>query len=222
MYRYAHVAVHSYYAGAMSRQGARPPPPPYPFGALEPWISAKALRTHYKTHELGYHRRLQQLAPGAEPMLVLAGYEGAPPVTDESPVYDNAAQVANHDFFWTSMRPGGGGPPEGPRTRALVEAAGGWPSLRDEIIDVGLERTGSGWVWLAVDSTNGSLGVVGTKDAVSLLPNYRTLEASLCPLLCCDVWEHAYYSGYTADRGAYLRAWCDRLVDWDAAERLLA
>ncbi len=181
------------------------PPLPYSKDALAPAISQETLEFHYGKHHQGYMNKLK------------AALEGTPEAeksleeivrTASGGVFNNAAQVWNHTFFWHSMKPGGGGePPAGDVADAITRDFGGYDAFRAEFKQKGLGRFGSGWVWLVVDG--GKLAVVDTPNAETPLTTPAT------PLLTCDVWEHAYYIDYRNDRGQFLDVFLDRLLDWD-------
>ncbi len=181
------------------------PPLPYSKDALAPAISQETLEFHYGKHHQGYMNKLKGLiegTPEAEKPLeeIVRSATGG--------VFNNAAQVWNHSFFWNSMKPGGGGePPAGDVADAITRDFGGYAQFREQFKKQGLGRFGSGWVWLVLDG--GKLAIVDT-------PNAETpLTTSATPLVTCDVWEHAYYLDYRNDRGKFLDVFLDKLVNWD-------
>jgi superoxide dismutase, Fe-Mn family len=177
---------------------------PYEKDALEPVMSKETLEFHYEKHHKGYMTKLK------------AALEGKPEAsksleeivkTSEGGVFNNAAQVWNHTFWWNSIKPGGGGaPPSGP-VGDLVQKYGGWDKLRADIIDKAGAQFGSGWGWLVL--SGGALKVVTTSNAET------PLTTSDKPLCCVDVWEHAYYIDHRNARPAFLEAFCDKLLNWD-------
>jgi len=189
------------------------PPLPYAEDALAPVISAQTVSFHYGKHHRGYVDNLNKLVadtPHAAESLdavVRASAGNAEKVA----IFNNAAQIAHHTFYWESMKPGGGGaPPAGP-VADLVAAAGGWDKVRAELAEKATRLFGSGWCWLVLDA--GALKVVQTKNAD--LPPGK-------PLLVIDVWEHAYYLDHQNRRADYVNGWLDELVSWDAAAKRLA
>jgi Fe-Mn family superoxide dismutase len=132
----------------------------------------------------------------------------------EKKLFNNAAQAWNHTFFWNSMTPGEA-QPGGALDQAITAAFGGLEGLKTKFVEEGGAHFGSGWVWLAAD-TSGALSIVQTHDGENLLTR------DLIPLLVCDLWEHAYYVDYKNDRAAFLKAWFDALPNWGLAASQLA
>jgi Fe-Mn family superoxide dismutase len=187
------------------------PPLPWADNALEPVISANTVGYHYGKHHKGYVDNLNRLAAdtewaGADLEAVVRGTSGKP---DLSALFNNAAQVWNHTFFWRSLKPGGGGAPSGRMAEALAAAFGSYETFRKEFLAAAAGQFGSGWAWLAAGESG--LAVVKT-------PNAETpLTRGLKPLLTLDVWEHAYYLDYQNRRADYAAAVTDRLLNWDFA-----
>jgi Fe-Mn family superoxide dismutase len=181
-------------------------PLPYPESGLEPHIGRTTLALHHRTQHRGYLARLKELiggTPEAEESLetVILNADG--------PVFDNAAQVWNHDFYWRSMRPDGGGEPTGRFRLALERDFGSFPAFRRAFLEAGASHFGSGWLWLV--HYEDRLRVLTTSDAD--LPMVYQATA----LLAADLWEHAYYLDHHDDRVKYLQAFFDHLIDWDFA-----
>lgn len=200
--------------GREAEPALRLPDLPYATTALEPHISAETLRFHYGKHHRGYvdnANRLLQGTPLAQAALVdvlrKSHQNGG---CEQSPIFNNAAQVYNHTFYWNSMTPeGGGGPPEGLMAEWITKSFGSYASFREAFRDAALHRFASGWVWLVL--TEGRLAVTAT-------PNAETpVVEDLQPLLVLDVWEHAYYLDYQNRRDRYVEAFLDHLVDWEFA-----
>lgn len=181
-------------------------PLPYADGDLEPHISSATLRLHHGRHHGGYLAKLKELiggTPSAEESLetIILYAEG--------PVFDNAAQVWNHDFYWRSMKPSGGGEPGGHLGLALTRDFGSYAAFRSKFLEAGDSHFGSGWLWLI--HYEGRLRVLTTPEAD--LPMVYQATA----LLTADLWEHAYYLDYHNERWKYLHAFVDHLVDWEFA-----
>jgi Fe-Mn family superoxide dismutase len=184
---------------------------PYPFDALEPHIDAETMRIHHDKHHAAYVDKLNAALDGTEWMdrpieAVLADLD-AIPEEKRTAVRNNGGGHANHTLFWQIMGPNGGGEPSGALADAINDAFGAWDVARQQIVDAGINRFGSGWTWLVWN---------GTGLAVLSTPNQDTpLMASDVPLLGIDVWEHAYYLKYQNRRPDYLEAWWN-VVDWGA------
>jgi Fe-Mn family superoxide dismutase len=180
------------------------PPLPYGKDALEPVMGSETLEFHYEKHHKGYMTKLKAAIEGkpeAEKSLedVIKSSSGG--------VFNNAAQVYNHTFFWDGMKPGGGGAPPSGDAADLIAGLGGWDKFRSDWIAQGAGRFGSGYVWLVLSEGKGK--IVTT-------PNAETpLTTSDKPLLTTDVWEHAYYLDHRNNRNAFLEAFCDKLINWD-------
>jgi Fe-Mn family superoxide dismutase len=185
---------------------------PYAQDALAPHISAETLSFHYGKHHAGYVKKLN-VAVAADSGLqglsleqIIGSASGG--------VFNNAAQVWNHTFYWNSMSPNGGGSPTGAIALAIDEAFGSFDAFKSAFEAAAGGQFGSGWAWL-VKNEDGSLAITSTSNAGSPLTNGQT------PLLTCDVWEHAYYVDYRNARGSYVGAWWN-LVNWDFANANLA
>jgi Fe-Mn family superoxide dismutase len=180
-------------------------PLPYAKDALAPVMSQETLEFHYEKHHKGYMTNLKGLLEGkpeANKSLieVIKGSSGG--------VFNNAAQVYNHTFFWDGMKPGGGGAPTAGAVKDLLDRDfGGFAQFRDAWVKAGLGRFGSGYVWLVIE---------GGKAKILDTPNAETpLVTPATPLLTADVWEHAYYIDHRNLRKAFLEAFCDKLINWD-------
>jgi len=186
------------------------PPLPYAKNALAPVMSQETLEFHYEKHHKGYATKLKSLIgekPEAKKDLVevIRSSTGA--------VFNNAAQVYNHTFFWQSMRPNGGGPPPAGKVADLIAGMGGWDKFRSDWIAAGMGRFGSGYAWLVLD---------GGKGKIMDTPNAETpLTTPAVPLLTVDVWEHAYYLDHRNNRQGFLEAFCDKLINWDQVAKNL-
>lgn len=186
---------------------------PYAQDALEPYISARTLEYHYGKHHQTYVTNLNNLIKDS----TLAGKTLEEIILESSKdeslvaVFNNAAQVWNHTFFWNSMKRGGGGVPVGRVAERIEEDFGGLDVFFDQFKQAGTSQFGSGWVWLAQDS-NG-LKIVKTPNAVT------PLAMGLKPLVTCDVWEHAYYLDYQNRRADFIQVFLDHLINWDFVEQ---
>jgi Fe-Mn family superoxide dismutase len=180
------------------------PPLPYSKDALAPAISERTVEFHYEKHHKGYMTKLKGLLEGKP-----EASQSLEQVVKSSsgPVFNNAAQVWNHTFFWEGIKPNGGGaPPAGP-VADLINGLGGWEKFRTDLIAAGMGRFGSGWAWLVLDGGAGK--IVSTSNADT------PLTTSAKPLLTVDVWEHAYYLDYQNKRDGFLEVFCDKLINWD-------
>jgi Fe-Mn family superoxide dismutase len=187
-------------------------PLPYAKDALAPYLSARTLELHYEKHHRGYLQKLRKLVAGKpEEKLSLEQLVRH----TEGPVFDNAAQVWNHDFYWRSMKPGGGGRPAQPLRELLARSFGSVADCKSALAEAANARFGSGWAWLLLDS-RGRLRVDSTSNADN------PLRRGARPLLTLDVWEHAYYVDYQNERERYVRGFLDHLLDWDFVESNLA
>jgi Fe-Mn family superoxide dismutase len=192
------------------------PPLPYGDAALEPVISARTLGFHYGKHHQGYVNNLNKLVAGTEMAemsleKIILGTAGAP---EKAGLFNNAAQVWNHTFYWAGMKPNGGGKPGGTLAEKIDADFGGFDLLRKELAAAAGGQFGSGWAWLVLDG--GKLKVVKTGNADN------PLTRGMKPLLAIDVWEHAYYLDYQNRRGDYVNAVIDKLINWDFAAENLA
>jgi Fe-Mn family superoxide dismutase len=181
---------------------------PYAENALEPYISAETLEYHYGKHHAAYVDKLNGLVEKTEfenaPLeVIIKNASGA--------IFNNAAQVWNHNFYWNCLSPDGGGEPMGSLGSAIREFFGDFPGFKEKFDAAAISNFGSGWTWL-VKTPDGVLKIVNTDDADN--PMVDGLEA----LMTCDVWEHAYYIDYRNARPAYLEAFWN-LVNWDFVAR---
>jgi Fe-Mn family superoxide dismutase len=187
------------------------PPLPYADNALEPVISANTIGFHYGKHHRGYVDNLNKLVTGTEyadlslEKIIMSTAVQA----DKSAIFNNAAQVWNHTFYWRSLRPNGGGEPPAALKRKIEAAFGTVDGCKKELAAAALTQFGSGWAWLVLDGDK--LKVVKTSNAD--VP----LTMGMKPLLTIDVWEHAYYLDYQNRRADYVNALLDKLVNWDFA-----
>jgi len=187
---------------------------PYPDNALEPIISARTISFHYGKHHRAYLDNLNKLIAGTKlsglPLEKLICETAGRP--EQAAVFNNAAQVWNHTFYWRSLRPGGGALLA--RFRQRIEASfGSVEACKKQLAEAAITQFGSGWAWLV--SAGDTLRVVKTGNAEN------PMTQGLKPLLTIDVWEHAYYLDYQNRRADYVQAVIEKLLDWQfAAENL--
>ncbi len=187
------------------------PPLPYAQDALEPHISKETLEFHYGKHHNTYVVKLNGLiegTPDKDKSLeeIVKNSSGG--------VFNNAAQVWNHTFYWNCLSPNGGGEPSGALAAAITANFGSFDEFKTKFTDSAVNNFGSGWTWL-VQKADGGLAIVNTSNAATPLT-----DSDLTPLLTVDVWEHAYYIDYRNLRPKYMEAfWA--LVNWDFAENNL-
>ena len=182
------------------------PPLPYEKTALAPHISAETLEFHHGKHHAAYVNKLNELLAGkpeADKSLedIIASSEG--------PVFNNAAQIWNHTFYWHSMKANGGGAPTGDLAAAITRDFGSFDKFKEEFTNAGVTQFGSGWAWLVLEG--GKLKVTKTPNAD--LPMKHGQKA----LLTMDVWEHAYYIDFRNARPKYIETFLTSLANWDFA-----
>ena len=179
---------------------------PYPKDALAPHTSAETLEYHHGKHHAAYVNKLNELTAGkpeAEKSL-----EDLIKATDVgTPIFNNAAQVWNHTFFWSCMKPNGGGAPTGDLAQAITRDFGSLDKFKEEFTNAAITQFGSGWAWLVLDG--GKLSVMKTANAD--LPLKHGKKA----ILTVDVWEHAYYIDYRNARPKFVETFLSSLVNWD-------
>jgi Fe-Mn family superoxide dismutase len=190
---------------------------PYAPTALEPYISANTFSFHHGKHHAAYVTNLNKLIEGTEladkslEEIVLASAGDA----SKAGIFNNAAQVWNHTFYWSSMKPGGGGAPTGALAEKINADFGSFDKFKEEFKNAGVTQFGSGWAWLVLDS--GTLKVTKTLNAEN------PMTKGQIPLLTMDVWEHAYYLDFQNRRPDYAQTFIDNLINWDfVAENLAA
>jgi superoxide dismutase, Fe-Mn family len=184
------------------------PPLPFAKNALAPNMSEETLEYHYGKHHQTYVTNLNKLIPGTE-FEKLSLEEIVKKASGG--VFNNAAQVWNHTFFWNSLSPNGGGAPKGALGDAINAKYGSYDKYKEEFAKVATGTFGSGWTWL-VKKTDGSLDIVSTSNAATPL----TTDSK--PLVTIDVWEHAYYIDYRNARPKFIEAYWN-IVNWDFAEK---
>lgn len=177
---------------------------PYAANALEPFISEKTISFHYGKHHQTYVNKLNELIAGTE-------FENASleeiVMKSQGGIFNNAAQVWNHTFYWNCLSPEGGKEPEGVLMEALEDAFGSFEKFKDAFANAAATQFGSGWAWL-VKNSEGKLEIVKTPNAEN------PMTQGYIPLLTCDVWEHAYYLDYQNRRPDYVKEFW-KIVDWE-------
>jgi Fe-Mn family superoxide dismutase len=187
------------------------PPLPWARDALAPHISAETIDYHYGKHHQTYVTNLNNMIKGTEfenldLVAIIKKAQGG--------MFNNAAQVWNHTFYWNSLSPKGGGEPSGKLADAIKKAFGGFAQFKEEFTKTSVGTFGSGWGWL-VQRADGNLGLVSTSNAAT------PITGGDRPLLTCDVWEHAYYIDYRNARPKYVEAFWN-LVNWEFAASQMA
>ena len=189
------------------------PPLPYDKAALEPTVSAETLDYHHGKHHKAYIDKTNELATKAgmekksrvEIIKATAGKDDK----DSKTLFNNAAQAWNHTFYWHSMTPKGGGKPAAKLAAAIDKDFGSFDAFAKEFTEAATTQFGSGWAWLVVDG--GKLKVMATGNAETPVAKGKT------PLITIDVWEHAYYLDYQNKRPDYVKAWLEKVANWEFA-----
>jgi superoxide dismutase, Fe-Mn family len=185
------------------------PPLPYSKNALEPHMSAKTLEFHHGKHHRAYVTNLNNLvndtplaSQSLEQIIQATANDGS-----KAGIFNNAAQVWNHTFFWNCMKPNGGGVPTGALAMKVDAAFGSFDKFKEQFKQAAATQFGSGWAWLVSDG--GQLKVTKTDNAMNPVAQGQTA------LLACDVWEHTYYLDYQNRRPDFVQIFLDKLVNWD-------
>jgi superoxide dismutase, Fe-Mn family len=192
------------------------PPLPYAQNALAPVISENTMSFHYGKHHQTYVNNTLKLIAGTEFEKaaledIIKKTAGQP---DKTALFNNAAQVFNHNFYWSSMKAGGGGEPQGKIAEKISQSFGSYQKFVETFSNAATSQFGSGWAWLIQDGSK--LQVIKTSNADT------PIAGSMKPLITIDVWEHAYYLDYQNRRADYVKAFVDKLLNWEFAERNLA
>jgi superoxide dismutase, Fe-Mn family len=184
---------------------------PYAEEALDPIISAKTIGFHYGKHHKGYVDNLNKLIEGTDyanlPLEnIITRTAGN---TEKTAIFNNAAQIWNHTFYWNSMKPKGGGEPPTELKEMIKTSFGDLDTCKKELASVAVSQFGSGWAWLVMEK--GKFKVIKTSNAEC------PLTTGMKALLTIDVWEHAYYLDYHNRRADYVNAVLDKLINWEFA-----
>lgn len=191
---------------------------PYAKDALVPYISAETLEFHHDKHHNAYVVKLNELIAGTD----LAGQDLEAIIkatandASKAGIFNQAAQIWNHTFYWNCMTPNGGGAPTGAVAEKITAAFGSYEKFAEEFTNAALTQFGSGWAWLVADEINGNVSIMKTSNAD--LPMAHGKVA----LLTVDVWEHAYYIDFRNLRPKYVKTFLDSLVNWDYVNAKLA
>jgi Fe-Mn family superoxide dismutase len=192
------------------------PPLPYAQDALAPHISAKTMSFHYGKHHQTYVDNLNKLIAGTplvgQPLdKIIRETTG---VSDKAAIFNNAAQVWNHTFFWQSMKTGGGGKPTGRLLKQIEKSFQSFDEFKKVFMAAALAQFGSGWAWLVQEGE--TLKIIKTSNADTPVAHRQTA------LLVCDVWEHAYYLDYQNRRKDFVEAFLNSLANWEFADSQMA
>jgi Fe-Mn family superoxide dismutase len=184
-------------------------PLPFPKDSLGPTISARTLEHHHGKHHATYVNKLNEFVAGTpleQQTLEQIIKATANKTGKERKIFNNAAQVWNHDFFWDSLAPNGGGTPPEPILKRINASFDSFDNFRDKFVDAAIGQFGSGWAWLVVN--NGKLEITTTHDADNPLITQGHA------LLTVDVWEHAYYLDHQQNRAGFVKAVIEKLANW--------
>lgn len=185
------------------------PPLPYDRTALEPHMSAQTLDIHHGKHHAAYVKNLNDLVAGtpmASKSLEEVILESGRDIENKGKIFNNAAQVWNHTFFWQCLTPQGGSQPTGKLADAINTAFGSFEEFKKQFKEAAVTQFGSGWAWLVLDK--GQLKITKTGNADLPMRHGQTA------LLTCDVWEHAYYLDYQNRRPDFIETFLGNLVNW--------
>lgn len=210
-----------YHTNSKANQPLSPfnlPSLPFAKDALQPHMTAQTFDYHHGKHHAAYVTNLNNLLANGHALssksleeVIVASHNKS----DMQGIFNNAAQVWNHSFFWHCLSPNGGGKPEGKLLELIERDFGSFEGFTSEFKQAGATQFGSGWAWLVWDSSSSKLKVIKTSNAET------PLAMGMAALLTADVWEHAYYLDYQNRRPDYLQIFLDHLVNWDfAAENL--
>jgi len=189
---------------------------PFEKNALDPHISERTIEFHYGKHHNAYVVNLNKFIEGTD----LAGQDLETIINktandaSKASIFNNAAQVWNHSFYWNCIKPGGGGAPSGAIAKKIDSDFGSYEKFKDELKNAGVTQFGSGWAWLVIK--DGRLEIMKTLNADTPLAH------GIKPLLTVDVWEHAYYLDYQNRRPDYLATFIEHLINWDFVNSQMA
>lgn len=191
-------------------------PLPFAKDSLGPTMSTQTLEHHHGKHHAAYVKKLNELIAGTKfentdlESIIRATAKGD---AQQKKIFNNAAQTWNHDFFWESIAPNGGGSPPEPVMKRIAGTFSSLENFREKFIDAAVNQFGSGWAWLV--SNKGQLAISTTHDADN------PLTSGAQALWTCDVWEHAYYLDYQQERAAFVKAVIDNVANWQFVSKRL-
>ena len=192
-------------------------PLPFPKDSLGPAMSARTLEHHHDKHHATYVKKLNELVAGTpmesqdlESIIRATGGKGG----KDQKIFNNAAQTWNHDFFWESLAPNGGGTPPEPILKRIESTFSSLDNFRDKFVDASVNQFGSGWAWLVVKQ--GQLEIMTTHDADT------PLAQGIHAVWTCDVWEHAYYLDYQHERARFVKTVIETLANWQFVSKRLS
>ena len=190
---------------------------PYGKGDFVPHFSAETFDYHHGKHHQAYVTNLNNLLandPGLQKMTLEDIIISSSSNSSQTAIFNNAAQIWNHSFFWHSIKPKGGGKPTGKILEQINKDFGSYENFVNEFKQAATTQFGSGWAWLVLN--NGKLQILKTANAET------PITKSIKPLIACDVWEHAYYIDYRNKRPDYVSIFIEHMINWDFAEARLA
>ena len=191
------------------------PPLPYGQDALDPVISKRTVATHHEKHHAGYVTKLEAAIDDASRSKTLEEIIVESHKAQNMAVFNNAAQVWNHTFYWHSMTPEPTDIRDDNLRKLVDDAFGGVDGFKEKFKAAAAGQFGSGWAWLLYDPDKKALSISSTGNAANPLPTNQV------PLLTIDVWEHAYYLDYQQDRAGYIDGFMDKLINWEFAAKNL-
>lgn len=182
---------------------------PYSTDALSPHMSPETFQFHYGKHHKAYVDNLNKMVPGTE----FENLQLEEIIKKSSgPIFNNAAQIWNHSFFWNCLSPSGGGQPQGDLAAAINRDFGSFDAFKAKLTETAIKTFGSGWAWLVKNKTSGKLECVSTSNAGTPLTDGHT------PILTIDVWEHAYYIDCRNDRAKFVETFF-KIINWKFASQ---
>jgi superoxide dismutase, Fe-Mn family len=196
---------------------------PYGYDALEPHIDKLTMEIHHDKHHRTYVSNLNKALQTIDPAILgnSISFSGIFKKINELPaaIRNNAGGHYNHSFFWTLMKPNGGGEPKGDLAKAITTSFGSFDEFKKQFTEASMKRFGSGWAWLVVN--NGKLVITSTANQDNPLMQIESIEIKGTPILALDVWEHAYYLKNQNRRADYISSWWN-VINWETSEDIFA